>query len=230
MDLRIAPEVLSRPIEEYRAAWSALELLTTDDFLQPADASGVTDFLEMIPDSDWAVSVHPYANVYTFANSSENQQTISDAIKSASEAYSRGAFAYHFKRHEPAGNELFDFSHFLMSKACLSLLSSVTGLDLTTSVSVFFSCYGSGCFLSTHTDTGRGKLAFVYNATRSWNDSDGGQFQLLSPDWSSVLATVRPRYNSLTFFRVEGQGVPHRVLPVAPTATARRLAISGWLV
>jgi Rps23 Pro-64 3,4-dihydroxylase Tpa1-like proline 4-hydroxylase len=74
-----------------------------------------------------------------------------------------------------------------------------------------------------------GKLAFVYNATRLWDDRDGGQFQLLSPDWSEVVVTVPPRHNSFTFFRVEDQGVPHRVLPVA-TTTARRLSISGWLV
>ena len=229
--LRIAREVLTRSAEEYKAAWARTELLTIENFLVPEDAEAVADFLEAISDQSWAVSVHPHhPSIYTFENAPENQELISTAIKSASEAYSRGAFAYHFRRHEPAGNEMFDFSDFLMSKACLSLLSTVTGLDLSTSVSVFCSCYGPGCFLSTHTDTGRGKLAFVYNATRFWNDGDGGQFQLLSPDWASVLATVPPRYNSLTFFRVEGQGVPHRVLPVSTTTTSRRMAISGWLV
>ena len=229
--LRIAPEVLARSVEDYKAAWARTELLTIDDFLPPEDAATVADFLESISDGAWAVSVHPHhPSIYTFENSPENHELIGTAIKSATAANSRGIFSYYFRRHEPAGNETFDFQQFIMSEACLALFKEVTGLDLSTSISVFCSCYGPGCFLSTHTDTGRGKLAFVYNATRSWNDDDGGQFQLLSPDWSSVLATVRPRYNSLTFFRVEGQGVPHRVLPVAPTATAPRLAISGWLV
>lgn len=229
--LRIAPEVLSRSVEDYRAAWARTDLLTIDDFLVPEDAGTVADFLEAISDRGWAVSVHPHhPSIYTFDNSPENQELIDVAVKDATAANSRGAFSYYFRRYEPAGNEKFAFQRFVMSEACLALFKEVTGLDLSTSISVFCSCYGPGCFLSTHTDTGRGKLAFVYNATRSWDDGDGGQFQLLSPDWKSVLATVPPRYNSLTFFRVEDQGVPHRVLLVSSTTTARRLAISGWLV
>jgi hypothetical protein len=230
-ELRISREVLARPIEEYQTFWSRAELLTIEAFLDPEDAARVTDFLEGVPDSAWAASVHPYhPSIYTFDSTPENRQTIDDAIKSAAAEYARGGFSYHFRRHEPAASDLFDFQQFVMSEACLSLLGRVTGLELSTGVSVFCSLYEAGCFLSTHTDTGRGKLAFVYNATRSWDDRDGGQFQLLAPDWSEVVATVPPRHNSLTFFRVEDQGVPHRVLPVSPATTARRLAISGWLV
>lgn len=230
-ELRISPEVLSRSVDELRMAWARAELLTLDGFLVSDDAAIVADFLEGVPDSAWAVSVHPHhPTIYTFDNTLENRQTIDEGIKSAAAEYARGGFSYYFRRHEPAASDRFDFRQFVMSPACLALLGAVTGLDLLTSVSVFCSCYGAGCFLSTHTDTGRGKLAFVYNATRSWDERNGGQFQLLSPDWSEVVATVQPRYNSFTLFRVEGQGVPHRVLPVAQDATVRRLAISGWLV
>jgi len=231
MSLRISPDILCRPVTEYQAAWNKLELLTIGNFLHIEDAEAVASFLEGLADRDWAVSVHPHhPSIYTFENSPENAETLQAAIKSASAANARGAFSYHFRRHEPAKSDRFNFPQFLTSEPCLSLLTAVTGLDLTASVSVFCSCYGPNCFLSTHTDTGRGKLAFVYNATRSWDESDGGLFQRLSLDWSAVLATVLPTYNSLTFFRVEGNGVPHRVLPVSPTTTKKRLAISGWLV
>jgi hypothetical protein len=230
-ELCISAEVLAHPVEDYKAAWSRTELLTIENFLVPEDAVVVADFLEAVPESEWSVSVHPHhPSIYTFANTPENQATIDAAIKSAAAEYARGGFSYYFRRHEPAAIDRFDFPRFLMSEPCLSLLSRVTGLDLSASVSVFCSCYGAGCFLSTHTDTGRGKLAFVYNATRSWDDRDGGQFQLLTSGWSEIVATVQPRHNSLTFFRVEGDGVPHRVLPVSGTTRARRLAVSGWLV
>ena len=227
----VSPAVLACPVDDYRAAWSRRELLTIGDFLVASDAALVADFLESVPERDWSVSAYPYhPSVHTFENSAENQETIAAAIASASAEHGRGGFAYHFRRRDPAASETFDFASFVISDACLPLLRAITGLDFSLSISVFCSCYGPGCFLSTHTDTGRGKLAFVYNATRSWDDRDGGQFELLSSDWSQVVATVPPRYNSFTIFRVEGDGVPHRVLPVAPDATARRLAIAGWLV
>src|SRR5512135_1833810 len=229
-ELRISPEVLTRS-EDYKAAWQSIELLTIENFLLHEDAAAVADFVEGIPDRAWAVSAHPYhPSIYTFENSPENQETIEAAIKSASAENARGGFAYYFRRADPTGSDRVDFSRFVMSDPCLALLKSITGLDLSSSVSVFCSCYGPGCFLSTHTDTGRGTLAFVYNVTRTWDDRDGGQFQLLKAGWSEIAATVPPRYNSLTFFRVEGDGVPHRVLPVSDTTRARRLAISGWLV
>jgi len=230
-ELRIAPDVLAHSVEDYRRAWERCELLTIENFLVSEDAAAVANFLERIDDRAWSVSVHPHhPSIYTFENSAENQDLIAQAIKSATAAKARGAFSYFFRRHEPPSNDQFDFQRFVMSEPCLALLKEVTGLELSTSVSVFCSSYGPGCFLSTHTDTGRGKLAFVYNATRSWDASDGGQFQLLKADWSTIAASVPPTYNSFTFFRVEDDGVPHRVLPVAETAKARRLAISGWLV
>jgi len=230
-ELNISQEVLARSVEDYQASWSCAELLTIEDFLVAEDAAAIADFLEDVPDPAWSVSVHPYhPSIYTFDNTPDNQETIEAAVASATAENQRGGFSYYFRRHEPAASDQFDFQRFIMSEAPLALLERVTGLSLSTSVSVFCSCYSAGCFLSTHTDTGCGKLAFVYNATRSWDDQDGGEFQLLSPDWSKVVTAVPPRYNSFTFFRVEGQGVPHRVLSMSPTTTSRRLAISGWLV
>lgn len=229
--MRISQEILDKKIADYRISWESDKLLTLENFLEPDDAAIVSDFLEQLPDDAWAVSVHPHhPTIYTFSNTQENQPTIEAAIKSASAEYARGGFSYYFRRHEPAANDHFDFQQLVMSDPCLAILKNVTGHDLTTSISVFCSCYTASCFLSTHTDTGRGKIAFVYNATRTWDPGDGGQFQLLSQDWSKVTKTVQPMHNSLTFFDVEGEGVPHRVLPVSPQATARRLAISGWLI
>jgi len=230
--MRISHEVVLNKIADYRISWERDKLLTLENFLDPEDAAVVSDFLEQRVSNEWAVSAYPHhPSIYTFSSTPENQLTIEAAIKSATNEYARGGFAYYFRRYEPAANDQFDFQHFVMSTPCLMLLKDVTGHDLTTSISVFCSCYSAGCFLSTHTDTGRGKIAFVYNATRTWDPNDGGQFQLLSSqDWSKVVRTVQPTHNSLTFFDVEGDGVPHRVLPVAPTTTARRLAISGWLI
>jgi len=228
--MRISRGVLEK-IADYKISWQSDKLLTLESFLEPQDAAIVSDFLEQIPDSAWDVSAHPHhPTIYTFSNTPENQPTIEAAIKSAAAEHARGGFSYHFRRHEPAADDRFDFQQLVMSDLCLSLFRDVTGHDLSASISVFCSCYTAGCFLSTHTDTGRGKIAFVYNATRNWDPNDGGQLQLLSHDWSTITKIVQPMHNALTIFDVEGEGVPHRVLPVSPTTTARRLAIAGWLV
>lgn len=228
--LQISSDVMGR-IEDLRASWQVDKILTVEDFLPRPVATKVAEFLEHIPDKCWSVSVHPHhPSIYTFDKTPENRQIIEAAIKSATEENDQGRFAYFFRRHEPAANDEFDFQQFLTSRHCLDFFERVTGETLEASISVFCSCYHTGCFLSTHTDTGRGKIAFVYNATRDWDESDGGCFELLSRDRSRVERTVPPTYNSLTFFHVEGDGVPHRVTRVSAATLNRRLAISGWLV
>lgn len=115
-------------------------------------------------------------------------------------------------------------------KSNLLFFNDITDLGLTNSISIFGSCYSKNCFLSTHTDIGRGKLAFVFNVTKNWDNNDGGYFELLAPNWSTVIKRVEPVFNSLTMFLVEGNGIPHRVIPVSSTTENRRIAYSGWLI
>lgn len=116
------------------------------------------------------------------------------------------------------------------SRETLTKIRAHTDTTVDTAVAIFGACYKADCFLHTHSDTGRGKIAFVYNVTAPGWDAvkDGGSFQLLSDDWGTVKRTVEPVFNSLTIFDVHDQGQPHRVLPVSSTCTRKRLTVSGW--
>src|SRR5205085_8733683 len=95
------------------------------------------------------------------------------------------------------------FASFLCSKEVTNFISEIIGSQISTSISIFASCYKEKCFLTTHTDTGRGKIAFVFNLTQGWKDEYGGCFELLESNWSTSKVIVKPEINNLTIFNVE---------------------------
>lgn len=83
--------------------------------------------------------------------------------------------------------------------------------------------------MTTHTDTGRGIIAFVYNATKNWRPQYGGCFQILDWDYNKVKKTIVPEFNTFVMLNVQDNGIPHQVTPVIPNAKNDRIAIAGWL-
>lgn len=85
----------------------------------------------------------------------------------------------------------------------------------------FISVYERGDFLSTHTDDGKGDIAFVLNLTKDWKPEYGGMFH-------SQGQYITPTFNSLMIMTLEDGGQPHFVSEVSQRATHSRLAFSGW--
>ncbi len=216
-------------IDIYREMWKTHGIITITNFLTEDHANSLNFSLLSISDDKWLVSLHPYIdNQYLFCNTPENKEHIINGTKSANECYERGGFGYCFQRYEGSDSVL--FQDFITSKPILDIIHSITGLDVTRQISIFASCYGANSFLSTHTDTGRGSIAVVYNLTKDWKESNGGCFELLDSDHKTLKRRIVPTFNSLTLFDVRGQGVPHRVTRINSDVTEKRLAISGWLV
>lgn len=211
--------------------WQKDGIITITNFLPLEQAEHLRKYLLDLPEDKWNVSVHPYhPAVYTFSNTPENHEHITNGIKSANAGYDAGQFSYCFKRFDGYNNDGIRFQDFMTSKDVLSVLRDITGFDISEAISIFGSCYSGNSFLSTHTDTGRGKIALVYNLTKDWDEDNGGCFELLTPDWQGVKKRVLPLFNSLTIFDVRGDGVPHRVTRIKPEVTEKRVAFSGWLI
>ena len=96
--------------------------------------------------------------------------------------------------------------------------TGIAGLELAES---FISVYERGDFLSTHTDKGKGDVAFVLNLTKGWKPEYGGLFH-------SQRQYVIPTFNSLIIMTLEDGGQNHFVSEVSQRATHSRLAFSGW--
>lgn len=228
--MKINPTVHDN-IDQYKKLWTSEKIVTIDNFLTEEDANKYRDYLLSLDDEQWCVSIHPYQpDIYTFYQTPDNKEFIQNGIRSANEANNRGEFSYCFKRTEQYRDDGYPFDKILMSEESLKIINDITEMDITTSISVFASCYDRDSFLSTHTDCGRGKIAFVYNLTRDWDPSQGGCFQLLEDNWSGIRKQVTPKFNSLTIFCVTGDGVPHRVTKVSSECPDKRIAFSGWLV
>lgn len=225
-------DVLSKLRETYK---SSDNVITIPDLLDKEHASKLETHIRNLPSQEWGVSIHPYrSDILTFNNIPMNSGAIKEGKQKAHESMKNGGFSYFFYRHD--GHKT-DCTCLLCSTIALfktepffKMIKAITDEDVSSTISVFSSIYRAGCFLSTHTDTGRGKLAFVFNITKDWNVENGGLFQLLKWDYQSVTKTVVPTFNTLTVFRVVGNGIPHRVTCVVDETTNERVAVSGWLI
>lgn len=117
----------------------------------------------------------------------------------------------------------------LNGRAFLDLVGTVTGIAGLTRATADATLYEAGQFLSLHHDgveEGR-RLAFVLNlcAVEDWRPDWGG-YLLFHDRAGDVIEGFRPRFNTLTLFRVPQQ---HAIAPVASSAPSARYAISGWI-
>ena len=222
------------PVSELSALYRVdptRKTVTIPNFLALEDAECLHQHLNSR--DNWKISVHPYQEgVYTFEQTSANREFIQKGIESANQARLRGEFSYVFYRADPHHNNcscsLCEGIRFIQSKAVIDKINEITGENVSSAISVFGSKYEKECFLTTHTDTGRGKIAFVLNLTKDWNPSYGGCLQFLEWNFRTVRKVIHPTFNSLSIFNVEGQGVPHSVSYIPPDVTGKRFAITGW--
>jgi hypothetical protein len=225
-------ELSEHAVDALKKEWEQSRCLQLTNFFKPTPAlAELTEFLSAQPPSYWSRSVHPYhPSQYTFAPGELDAEAEEAALAGARQALARGEFSYAFQRCEYHGDgcPMCCAMDFLRSEEVRALLSAVTGQELSGVVSIFASRYASGDFLTTHLDTGRGKLAFVLNLTQDWLPPFGGALQLIDCDWRTVVRTLSPKHNSLCIFQVEGEGVPHQVTQVPQGVHKQRLALSGW--
>lgn len=112
------------------------------------------------------------------------------------------------------------------SPAVRRKLSRLSGRSDLVLVEIFASCFSRGDFLATHTDAGKGAIAFSWSLTPHWRRDYGGNLHLLSRNLRTSEVIVTPRFNRLVAFDVSGDGRPHAVSKVK--VSRRRFAITGW--
>jgi hypothetical protein len=205
-------------ISELSRQFSEKDYIILPNFLKQEFAESCFSLISSI--QDWNLSVFPYnEKKYTFSE----EEIIPEMYASANSSLLSGKFSYYFFRSEQA-SEIFS------KDEIKNFVSTITSKEIRGSTSFFASRYSSNCFLSTHTDEGRGKIAIVYNLTKYWSPSWGGNLHILSDkDWSVVRECVIPKFNTLVLFNVDyPRGKPHFVSSVIPNCLAQRYAFSGW--
>ena len=223
-------------IAELQGTYQRDRVVTIPNFLDADYAAKIADAITTIADDQWLISIHPYRpNMFSFYNVQSNAGAIAEGRASAQRSYDRNEFSYVFYRKDKHGdpNCACDFCsafQVIGSQESMDLIKEVTGEDVRGTAALFASRYEADCFLNTHTDNGRGKIAMVLNLTRDWNPEHGGCLSFLDWDYRTIRQVVNPTFNSLTLFYVVGQGTPHKVSRVASDATGKRIAISGWFV
>jgi hypothetical protein len=241
------PHTIERVLELRGRYLDDCNVLAIDTFLDPACSGleALSNYLENLEDSKWWYSLHPWRDgSYVFPRETLTPDEAIAGIACARQGvFERGEFGYNFDRCEhtrvglqctaldvPVDNcPLCGFIKFMESFEVISLISTITGHNLSTQVSMFASRYRAESFLSIHQDTGRGKVALVFNLTHGWRPAWGGALQMMADDLQNVTRTIIPQFNSIVIFDVVGQGVPHHVTSIPREVTRSRLAVTGWL-
>lgn len=160
-------------------------------------------------------------------------------IKMVNEAFGRNEFSYYFYRTFNA-NALqyspieYEVRNYMSSQVFIDFLNSITNLSLTKLNTLFVSKYTSNCFLSTHNDSGNGRVAFVLHLTKDWKPQYGGNLNFLNEERTKIIETFTSQFNTLMIFEVPPKtensdgGIPHFVGHVAPNVTIPRISITGW--
>lgn len=216
-------------------------MLAINGFLEESKAEEIYKFLAKDMNLHWWKAVfYPWPGISGFGSfvlTPESQEKIKEERERVFKDLVSGGFSYTFKR---SLNDHFSgcwcfqcgYEKFMRSNTACDFVSQIIGTPLTEASTVFSSWYDDGDFLGTHSDTGLGKVAFVYNLSKNWKYVYGGNLTIFEFDWKTPKRIFVPAFNTLILFKVpEGSGIPHCVTPVVSGVNKsgeKRLALSGW--
>lgn len=123
-----------------------------------------------------------------------------------------------------------DLIKLLSNKDYQSILCRLTSLQKTTELDAQLTKYASGYFLKKHCDTRLGDgqqrhAAIIINLTKDWSPDYGGLLNLQN-EKGDIVATLTPRFNSLTLLSIP---FDHFVSQVATYVDKNRYCLIGWL-
>lgn len=118
-----------------------------------------------------------------------------------------------------------EFRSFLRSPRFLSLLSYITGENLSRTIDISGFIYDDTDHLLPHDDKLEGrKLAFVLNLS-TMTSKDGGQLDMFKGN--KVTKSYLPTFNSLVVFTVKPGTTMHQVREVI--TDKKRITLAGWV-
>lgn len=220
---QLAPHPVRRALETHGYA-------QVDPFLAAEDAGRLESELDALVDWDFAVTsakgpVVIEADELRTMSPAQRGNMLDTLRRQARSGYS---MAYYRRDVLPAERSVAgDFAEWIQTPGFVDLMKELTGDASLVRADAHASLYREGSYLRTHDDTYAGKsrrFAYVLNLTRSWTADCGGLLHFV--DDERVVATLTPRFNTLSLFRVPRS---HFVSQVASYATSKRIAITGWL-
>jgi Rps23 Pro-64 3,4-dihydroxylase Tpa1-like proline 4-hydroxylase len=199
------------------------------NFLKEEKAVQLANDIQDMPENWWLYALKSESDAVYFANSLRHIQNKSEACFKVDKDFSKSnSFCYKFKRTTDHYDSCPCFECELKKELEIkNCILYEMGWSSCTIQESFISAYGSGDYLSTHTDKGNGSVAFVLNLTQNWRPEFGGMLHVLNTDGS--YTAIPPDFNSLILMEVdETNGTPHFVSEVSKYVTSNRIAYSGW--
>lgn len=201
------------------------------NFLPQQEALELSKEIYDTPASWWSYATKVKNLEPAYVNDNlRGQQIMASTNRELVDSLRLGQFTYRFKRSTTHVNNCPCYEckfrkEYLQDKLKIRIQEEMGWQDSTLFES-FVSAYGSGDFLSMHTDKDRG-VAFVLNLTGNWKPEYGGLLNVRQED--GTYKAIPPEFNSLVLMSINDDGgTPHFVSEVSQYAPHSRVAISGW--
>lgn len=209
------------------------------DVLSEDSARGLMTMVEQ--DTPWGMAWQAGAEGphYTTAQmiNANPQQAMASIQSNAYQAMQRGDYGFQYASYpmlqaymqqwQPGSVQDYVLEH-INDAPLLNLVREVTGMAELIKADAQATFYAPGHFLAQHDDShvGQGwRVAYVLGLCPiEWQPDWGGYLNFFD-DAGDIVAGWRPRFNTLSLFRVPQQ---HHVSFVPPFAPVGRFAITGW--
>ena len=177
----------------------------------------------------WRLLTTPYRPLTHIKDRISSPTTIKQRQRQAIRAAKNRQFAFsfyrtsnkHAKRHG-AGNIHLELAKTLKEQVALPLGLSGKLRDS------FVAKFEQDQFITYHTDGKAGQYAFIYQLTKGWKPTYGGQLVLYPSNSRFYRKILQPEFNCLTILKLN-HPMPHSVRKLNNPKHKHRLTISGWL-
>ena len=179
---------------------------------------------------------------YTFTMNEGNKKirgndNISNKLRYVNSMHDQGRFSYckwEYSRDEIIYKSVLNW---LNHTHTMEFLSNTIGIKLTGLTDMFISAFAKDQFLSTHSDSGLGDIAFILMLSQNWDsDKNGGSLNFncnkkngRGQMWEEISCyEIKYEFNTLVLFRVFPMTMNHFVSKVK--INEPRLAVTGWFM
>lgn len=234
MHLQINPDI---DTEAAAQRFSAQGYVQIPDFLTAASADAVYDVLAR--KTEWQLAISDATGKPQLISTAQAQSDatrvrdlITDNTRRAGEQFAYFYLCYPmiqtYLAQTAPDHPLNSVTEFLNSPEMIAFGQKVSHHPDVRKLDAQATCFRPNDFLNLHDDLDRGHrvAAYTLGFTRDWRSDWGGQLLMHTED-GDVRLGLKPRFNTLTLFRVP---VVHSVAPVAPYARHPRYSVTGWLL
>jgi SM-20-related protein len=207
-------------------------IFVIEDFLEHSYARKILKSLEDQDSHSWSLLARSQGRVKELVVSPRNRTAIRATAEAVARELNAGGFAFRFYRTRRQKTHrrcaACGAMRWLTGGPVRREVGRIFGRRLTAAGPIACTRFGRGDFLTAHSDTLNGSVAFVLSLTDGWRPEFGGLLHFLSANRKSVRHVIVPKFNQFVVFDTSNERRAQHFVSQIVAVSAKRFAISGW--